>query len=161
MHGLSMSFWEDEKGTHLETLGIPVLDLANRGHVTEIARQRIELLDAMSETNREFLWLGPFQARSRLCGWIGCPRVEDSHRSYRVRCKDVSAVIQPHNNGDKRRNTSKSDTWEGARKHSPARNWLALRSVPWLGCWPKRTICWSDTVTFERYQCQDKGDKMQ
>ena len=33
----------------------------------------------------------------------------------------------------------------GKRDDVPARNWLALKSVPWDGFWPKRTICWSDT----------------
>ena len=33
----------------------------------------------------------------------------------------------------------------GKRDDVPARNWLAWKSVPWDGFWPKRTICWSET----------------
>lgn len=30
--------------------------------------------------------------------------------------------------------------------YRPARNWLALKSVPWDGFWPNKTICWSETT---------------
>ena len=46
---------EGWKEMHLETLGIPVLDLTNGWHITQVTRQCIELFDAMSKTNGKLL----------------------------------------------------------------------------------------------------------
>ena len=34
---------------------------------------------------------------------------------------------------------------DGVWMDGPRRNWLPLSKVPWLGFWPKRTICCKET----------------
>jgi len=51
---------------------------------------------------------------------------------------------------DKRKNESlKGKSYK--RTSTPARNWLALNKVPWLGFWPKRTICCRETWVIQRW----------
>lgn len=44
-----------ETGTYLERLCIPLLDLLDAGHLVEVVRQLVELLDAVRESDRQFL----------------------------------------------------------------------------------------------------------
>ena len=69
--------------------------------------------------------------------FMGKRRKETERRASR---KEHGVRVQRKKDG-----TNTRQVRFGKRDDVPARNWLALKSVPWDGFWPKRTICWSDT----------------